>query len=449
MPRVQIGLAKIKLFPSLANHKGVGMKLKWPVLERLGEWSGRPLKSRFLVSLTALLVSLVASSFSATCPRVPLDSPTWFGVQAGIHPDQGCTIFYAADGNVSLGGNNEDYSNPYTYVWFVPPESGKHGRVYFGYEDGFPQGGVNEKGLFFDGASLPYKNLSRPNDNPVYDGVIPRGNLFDKIMSESANVSEALAILDSYSRTGMDTYQLMFGDAGGDSVIVDGDTILRNQGSFQLVTNFRLSESPDPPYPCWRYNIALGRLSEADSFSVELFRDILNATHQEPPGPTLYSNIYDLRNGLIYLYYHHDFEDVAILDVTKEMSKGFHFYRLATLFPPNAESVDFEAQRTSAYEAQTAERVDQALVGQYSDYAGEYRVGQMGGTVSIHVEVERLYFQQRFSLPIELLPEAESRFFHVFHNGSELKISFERDIQGTVNGATGVLYGEEFRLARL
>ena len=408
--------------------------------------SGARKPKRSIPSPTLLLL-LVVSFLLACRSSEPLDSTS--GLQMGIRPDQGCTVFYAADDRVAFGGNNEDFSNPYTYVWFVPPEPGKYGRVYFGYEDGFPQGGVNERGLFFDGSALPYKALRRPSDKPVYDGVIPRGNLFDKIMSESATASEVLAVLDAYSHTGMDTYQLLFGDAGGDSMIVDGDTVLRKQGPFQLVTNFRLSEDPDPPYPCRRYSMALDRLSNAEFFSVELFRDILHATHQEPPYPTLYSSIYDLRKGLIYLYYHHDFEDVVVLDVAEELARGFHFYRLSALFPSNAEAVDFEVQGTSAYEARTAERITPTGLGPYTDYVGDYRVGWMGDTVTIEAEAERLYFQQRFSLPIELIAEAEGRFFHVFHDGSELRIRFERDIEGAVSGATGVLYGEAFRLERL
>ena len=92
---------------------------------------------RLAVSLPALIALLVASSLLASCTSGPVNSPTRSGVQPSIHPDPGCTILYAADDNVALGGNNEDYSNPYTYIWFVPPEPGKYGRVCFGYEDGF------------------------------------------------------------------------------------------------------------------------------------------------------------------------------------------------------------------------------------------------------------------------------------------------------------------------
>ena len=136
---------------------------------------------------------------------------------------------------------------------------------------------------------------------------------------------------------------------------------------------------------------------------MELFRDVLNATHQELPYyPTLYSNIYDLKKGLIYLYYYHDFENVVVIDVAAELAKGFHYYSLASLFPSNTEAVDFERQHTTATETQIANRVTPIGLGQLDEYAGEYRVrvGSVGEMVSLYVEAERLYAHQRFSLPI-------------------------------------------------
>jgi len=55
--------------------------------------------------------------------------------------DQGCTVLYATDGNLALGGNNEDYLIPLTKVWFVPAISDSFGAVYFGFANYFPQGG--------------------------------------------------------------------------------------------------------------------------------------------------------------------------------------------------------------------------------------------------------------------------------------------------------------------
>jgi tetratricopeptide (TPR) repeat protein len=69
-----------------------------------------------------------------------------------------CTAFLASHRDVVLAGNNEDYINPQTRVRFVPSEDGRLGRIYFGFDNLYLQGGMNERGLFFDGfATAPRK----------------------------------------------------------------------------------------------------------------------------------------------------------------------------------------------------------------------------------------------------------------------------------------------------
>jgi hypothetical protein len=46
-----------------------------------------------------------------------------------------CTAFCAVGSGQVLVGNNEDWSNPRTKLWFVPAEPGSYGRVYVGFDD--------------------------------------------------------------------------------------------------------------------------------------------------------------------------------------------------------------------------------------------------------------------------------------------------------------------------
>jgi len=40
-----------------------------------------------------------------------------------------CTIFYAVKDNKIFAGNNEDWKDPYSKMWFYPPENNKHGWI--------------------------------------------------------------------------------------------------------------------------------------------------------------------------------------------------------------------------------------------------------------------------------------------------------------------------------
>ena len=46
-----------------------------------------------------------------------------------------CTGFCISKGNTVLVGNNEDYMDPDTKVFYVPAEKDKYGGVYFGFDN--------------------------------------------------------------------------------------------------------------------------------------------------------------------------------------------------------------------------------------------------------------------------------------------------------------------------
>jgi len=67
--------------------------------------------------------------------------------------------------------------------------------------------------------------------------------------------------------------------------------------------------------------------------NVGSFRTILDATHVEGAGEnTLYSNIFDLQNGILYLYYWHQFDEVLTLNVAEQINSGMQLTRLVDLF---------------------------------------------------------------------------------------------------------------------
>ena len=73
-------------------------------------------------------------------------------------------------------------------------------------------------------------------------------------------------------------------------------------------------------------------------FLLSSLKKILEKTHVENIKykggivETLYSNIYDLRKGLIYVYYHHDFGNEIVITLKNEFVKGKRSYDLKSLF---------------------------------------------------------------------------------------------------------------------
>jgi hypothetical protein len=352
------------------------------------------------------------------------------------HPGQGCTVIYASAGDLAFGGNNEDSHSPLTRAWFIPASKGDYGRVYFGYDDLMVQGGVNDQGLFFDGLYVPPAALDASAQNPEFPG--GPAVMVDEIMARSATVDQALAYFLRYNRTGLEAGQLFFGDKAGNSAIVEENAIVRKKGAYQIATNFRQSEDPGPPYFDGRYNTADELLSQAGSLSVERMRQVLEATHQEDYAQTVYSQVYDLKQGLIYLYFFHDYQNGMVLNLAEELAKGPHMLDLAALFPENQAYAQWLQSITDNWKTFYEYRIDRSVKpARLGSLAGAYRLeGETAALpIRVYLEKDQLYLQMPNELPLELYPDSNGFVFHPYYNNTELRLTFQRNLPGQVTGA--------------
>jgi len=298
----------------------------------------------FYVTSVVVLVVMTCGALSQTTGQTAVSDPI----------PGSCTIFTATYGEKILFGNNEDYTNPKTYYWVEPRSEGNYGGVYFGFDDFIPQGGINEKGLSYDANALPGARLNPHPELPTS----PSEWIAKTIMKKAATVEEAIDIAGRYKRAnwGMPLkYQIILADAKGDAVVIgagpDGELTFtkKKPGDGYLVsTNFNRANPKNAySYPCERYDKAvemLAKIEDEDDLTVDYFKSILDAVHCEDGQfegksvNTLYSNIFDLRNGIIYLYYWHQFDEVVKLDVAEQIAKGSFKSRISDLF--SKETVD-------------------------------------------------------------------------------------------------------------
>ncbi len=93
---------------------------------------------------TKLFIALVfVSLFIVACP---LESPA-------------CSMVKVTKNGKTIVGNNEEQMNPNTRIWFENGKNGEYGVVYVGFDNLFPQGGMNGAGLVFDGFTLSFKEV--------------------------------------------------------------------------------------------------------------------------------------------------------------------------------------------------------------------------------------------------------------------------------------------------
>jgi hypothetical protein len=239
-------------------------------------------------------------------------------------PFKTCTIFTISNGETTLFGNNEDHYDPNPVIQFLPASENGYGSILVGFRHGdgsvLEQGGINEHGLAWDGNGLP---AARLNPHPEKPFSWAPDNYLGTILGEARTVEEAIRIsrdfdFDCVPPHGQMLHQIHIADASGDAFVIsagpDGEIAYTRKppGDGYLVsTNFNLA-NPENGTKSWRYDIAttlLADLMESPSLTADDARDVLREVHLEDPiSFTMYSNVFDLKNGTIALNYMAQFD---------------------------------------------------------------------------------------------------------------------------------------------
>lgn len=262
----------------------------------------------------------------------------------------GCTIVSAAlKGEVFVAANEDDYT-PFSRIWFNPATRDRYGSVCFGHNDLQAQAAVNEYGLFFD---FTQQNIdpTRFNIRNPY-----QGDLFMAILGQCKTVPEALTFLQThpYARSS----QALVADALGNSVIINAGAQVQKQGTYQINTNFNVCDLKTGNYSCQRYDIANQLLMTATQLSVPFFENLLSRVHQEGNLSTQYSIIGDLKRGIVRVYNFHDYSKSHVIDVRKELAKGYRLQKIAQLFPPSFAYETYTRRNTLYKKEQVLDQID-------------------------------------------------------------------------------------------
>lgn len=252
-----------------------------------------------------------------------------------------CTIFTASSSNNVFAGNNEDMCTTNTEIHLFPETEDKYGRVFWGFiGDGNFQGGMNEHGLFFDGAGLPFNEMP-PSELPEYQGRW----IMESMLEKCRTVEGAISLLKKYSMPSLQYAHDLIADATGDAVIVEWGNnevnfIRKGNKNYLIATNFNISESENIRKECGRYNIVEDILSN-EAPSLASFEKALSLSHQEGNYGTMYSQIGDLKRKKLYVYNFHDYTNRYEIDLANDLSSGEARYTIRDLFPESVAESNF------------------------------------------------------------------------------------------------------------
>lgn len=237
-----------------------------------------------------------------------------------------CSILYYVDaktGKIYVVNNEDYFLDVKAYIQIEPKSKKEFARLWYGW-DKFAQGGVNEKGLFFDAAVTPEQEQIKGYKNP-------NNNLGDKILAHCATVQEALFFLEK-EKIALNKSHLIFGDKTGNAVVVEwvgGQKKLHwIKNNRLIITNFLLTSPEAGNYPCYRFNSIEDRIANLENSNKEInllsVGNTFGQAAQIPTklengkmGGTLYTSFINITDLTFFLSYKLSNQNVIKLDLNQ------------------------------------------------------------------------------------------------------------------------------------
>ena len=208
-------------------------------------------------------------------------------VSLGAAPATSCTIFKNTQSEKTLVGNSEDWLDANVKVWFLAPVPGKYGRVLFGFDNGWAQGGMNDQGLFFDGiagVAKDWKPAAHREDFP--------GNLCEKIIEKATTVDDAVLYFERYNFPSLVVGTFVFVDATGRTAVIS------YAGGRLKIDIFSTSTFAKG----YRGENARDLLNDMPSLDVQAMAQILKSCQRRDKYATQYGNVYDPLGLQVHVY---------------------------------------------------------------------------------------------------------------------------------------------------
>lgn len=245
----------------------------------------------------------------------------------------GCSMFKLTMYGKTMVGNNEDYWNPNSRIWFEQGKVNEYGAVYVGYDNFWPQGGMNQAGLVFDGFSMDYLAINDTLGKKNLDA-----NFLQDIMKKCADVDDVKKYFNQYNLKGLERSMFLFIDKTGKYLVVEGDSLITGNNQSYVLSNFypsQIKEENEIGIPIYHKGKKL--LERQKDTSISFCSSVMDTMHQERNwgAGTMYTTIYDLNEGTIYLYFFRDYTHVVKLNLNQELKKMDYSLVIPDLFPEN------------------------------------------------------------------------------------------------------------------
>lgn len=262
-----------------------------------------------------------------------------------------CSMYKITVGDKTMVGTNEDAWRTASSIWFETGKEGEFGACYTGSRSVggnsyAAQSGMNEHGLVY--SRLASYHPSRPDKAGVKRKTIQRPDDFLKqILHKCKDVDDVYAYMKQYDHSIFIHDVFIFVDKSGKYLIVEPYSMEIGNEPNYVLSNFCPSMTSEVQRRnLGRYRKGVDFLSNGANTSLQfctLLSDTMHVCREKIGDGTLLTGIWDAKNGVVNLYFYHDYSNVRTFNIGEELAKGNHSIDLTALFPNNLE---FEQLKT-------------------------------------------------------------------------------------------------------
>lgn len=257
-----------------------------------------------------------------------------------------CSMYKVTSSGKTLVGCNEDAWRLTSNIWFENSTSdnkfgaGFTGSRMVGVNKYAPQSGMNEVGLVFSRlvAFHPKKNLNQKDKKQINNEV----QYLTDIMHKCSTVNEVKQYISSYDHSIFLDDVFIYVDQSGDYLIAEPYQIIEGNDSSYVLANFcpsltnNQSARKQMRFKNGEDYLKLHGINSSLKFCIDM-SDTMHVCRNRNGDGTLLTSIWDTKNGLVNLYFYHNYEATKQFNLKEELAKGNHIISIPSLFPENTE----------------------------------------------------------------------------------------------------------------
>lgn len=261
-------------------------------------------------------------------------------------PTQACSMYKVSANGKTMVGCNEDAWRTTSRIWFVNAKvKDEYGACFTGSRNvgglaRAPQSGMNEEGLVFSRlvAYHPKENIDQSHKKQIQNEVTYLTN----ILQQCKNIGEVKEYISQYDHSVFLMDVFIYIDQSGDYLIVEPYNLIEGNDPGYVLANFCPSiTNNESARKQERYRNGEDYLKDHGlKTSLEFCRSMSDTMHvcrKRNGDGTLLTSIWDTQNGLVNLYFYHDYNSTIQFNLSKALALGDHSLSIPELFPENPE----------------------------------------------------------------------------------------------------------------